>query len=237
MIAQFRSSTLQRQHGNTLTGIIIGLIIGLAIAVAVALAITKGASPFTDKAAKSGRPADPAPGQATDPNKPMYGNREAAREANRELTVKSQKASPPAPARAPASAADSDPLGQMIAGMKDSAPVAQARHTAAVPAAVPAPAPAAAPAAPARAPAPAAGADGYIYYLQAGAFRDLSDAEATRARLALLGFEAAISDRASDSGTLHRVRMGPYSQVESMNKARAKLLDSGIDVAIVRNQK
>jgi cell division protein FtsN len=229
MNAQFRSTTLQRQHGNTLTGIIIGLIVGLAIAVAVALAITKGASPFTDKAVKSGRPADPAPGQATDPNKPMYGNREAAREANRELTVKTQKASPsePAPARA-----DPDPLGQAIAGMKDPGDT-QARRPAA-----PAPAPATASAAPpVAAHAAAASGDGYIYYLQAGAFRELSDAEATRARLALLGFEAAISDRASDSGTLHRVRVGPYSQVESMNKARAKLLDSGVDVAIVRNQK
>jgi cell division protein FtsN len=76
-----------------------------------------------------------------------------------------------------------------------------------------------------------------VYYLQAGAFRDMSDAEATRAKLALLGFEAAISDRTSDSGVLHRVRLGPYNQVESMNKARAKLLDSGVDVAIVRNQR
>jgi cell division protein FtsN len=95
------------------------------------------------------------------------------------------------------------------------------------------PAPAAAPA-----PAPSAGTAGdYVYYLQAGAFRDLSDAEATRAKLALLGFEAAISDRTSDSGVLHRVRLGPYNQVEAMNKARAKLLDSGVDVAIVRNQR
>ena len=65
----------------------------------------------------------------------------------------------------------------------------------------------------------------------------MSDAENTRAKLALLGFEAAISDRTSDSGVLHRVRLGPFSQVEAVNKARAKLLDSGIDVAIVRNQK
>jgi cell division protein FtsN len=90
---------------------------------------------------------------------------------------------------------------------------------------------------PAPAPAPAAGSGEYVYYLQAGAFRDMSDAEATRAKLALLGFEAAISDRPSDSGVLHRVRLGPYNQVESMNKARAKLLDSGVDVAIVRNQR
>ncbi|HBF49193.1 MAG TPA: cell division protein, partial [Massilia sp.] len=85
--------------------------------------------------------------------------------------------------------------------------------------------------------ATAGGDDKYVYYLQAGAFREMSDAENTRAKLALLGFEAAISDRTSDSGVLHRVRLGPFNQVEAVNKARAKLLDSGIDVAIVRNQK
>jgi cell division protein FtsN len=220
-----------RQRGSTLTGIIIGLIIGLGIAVAVALMITKGASPFTDRSNKMGRPADLEPSQANDPNKPMYGNREAAREAARQLAEREARKAeaaaapapaPAAPARAPAppAAPDADPLGQAIAGMTRAS---ESR-----------------PAAPAAAPAPAAtpGADEkYVYYLQAGAFRDMSDAEATRARLALLGFEAAISDRASDSGTLHRVRLGPFSQVESVNKARAKLLDSGIDVAIVRNQK
>lgn len=218
-------TTPNRQRGSTLTGIIIGLIVGLAIAVAVALAITKGASPFTDKAVKTGRPADPEPSQATDPNKPMYGNRDAAREANKELAER-------ASTRA-ANAGDPDPLGAAIATMKDPAP-APAAHPAAAPA--PAPAAAAAPAAPA-APAAQATAGGDVYYLQAGAFRELADAENTRAKLALLGFEATISDRTADSGVLHRVRVGPYHQVEAMTKARAKLIDSGVDVAIVRNQK
>jgi cell division protein FtsN len=217
MTAQFRSLSLPRQRGSTLTGIIIGLIVGLAIAVAVALAITKGASPFTDKAVKTGRPADPEPSQATDPNKPLYGNRTAAREANRELAERSTARS---------SAAEADPLGAAIAGMKDNAP-ADTPHAAAPAPAAPAP----------QAAAAAAGGDGYIYFLQAGAFREMADAESTRAKLALLGFEATISDRSSDSGVLHRVRMGPYNQVEAMNKARAKLIDSGVDVAIVRNQK
>jgi cell division protein FtsN len=206
--------TLLRQRGNTLTGIIIGLIVGLAIAVAVALAITKGASPFTDKAAKTGRPADPEPSAATDPNKPMYGNRDAAREANKELA---ERAAPAAKGNA---AADADPLGAAIAGMEKPAAPAET-HPLAVPPAAQA----------------AAGGDGYIYYLQAGAFREMADAESARAKLALLGFEATISDRTSDSGVLHRVRMGPFNQVEAMNKARAKLQDSGVDVAIVRNQK
>ena len=234
MIA-FRNRSIRsftRQRGSTLTGLIIGLIVGLGIAVAVALTITKGASPFTDKTVKAGRPADPAPGQAQDPNKPMYANRDAAREANKELTEKAAtrtNGAPAAPADArPADArpADADPLGQAIAAMKDATPAKPEAKTDTR----------AAPASPAPAPAAAATGD-YVYYLQAGAFRDLSDAEATRAKLALLGFEAAISDRTSDSGVLHRVRLGPYNQVEAMNKARAKLLDSGVDVAIVRNQR
>jgi len=227
---------LARQRGSTLTGLIIGLIVGLGIAVAVALTITKGASPFTEKTAKSGRPADPAPGQAMDPNKPMYANRDAAREANKEVTEKAAaRNAKPAEAAPPA-----DPLGQAIASMEARPPVpAQPAARDAHPLAASAAAPAAAhaPAAAAAVPAATAAAGEYVYYLQAGAFRDMSDAEATRAKLALLGFEASISDRSSDSGVLHRVRIGPYNQAESMNKARAKLLDSGVDVAIVRNQR
>jgi cell division protein FtsN len=218
-----------RRRGSTLTGLIIGLILGLGIAVAVALTITKGASPFTDKTVKSGRPADPAPGQAQDPNKPMYANRDAARQANKEITEKAATRTDGAPAAADTRPADADPLGQAIAAMKDGAP-AKADHKPDTRVASAAPTPATAAAA-------GAATGDYVYYLQAGAFRDVSDAEAARAKLALLGFEAAISDRTSDSGVLHRVRIGPYNQVEAMNKARAKLLDSGVDVAIVRNQR
>ncbi len=85
--------------------------------------------------------------------------------------------------------------------------------------------------------ADAGGDDKVTYFLQAGAFREVSDAESTRGKLALLGFEATISDRVSDAGTLHRVRIGPFGQAEAMNRARAKLVDSGIDVAIVRIQR
>ena len=214
-----RSFSPLRQRGSTLTGIIIGLIIGLGIAVAVALVITKGASPFTDRSNKMGRPADLEPSQANDPNKPLYGTRTPVRE-----TPKPAPSAPPAAPAAPAAApADADPLGAAIAGM-------QAPRRAPAPSPAPVNTVAAAPAA-------AAVTDGYIYYLQAGAFREMSDAENTRAKLALLGFEAAITDRSTDSGVLHRVRVGPFTQVEGVNRARAKLLDSGIDVAIVRNQR
>lgn len=221
-----RLASTRRQQGNTLTGVIIGLIVGLGIAVAVALAITKGATPFTDKSGKLGKLAEPTGGQVTDPNKPLYGSRDAAREANKKFADK-----PKAP--------EADPLAQVIAGLKDPADLKAEGK----PAVVAAAAPAAgshelARVVAARAdPAPAGADDKIVYFLQAGAFREMADAENTRAKLALLGFEANISDRASDAGVLHRVRIGPYNQVEAMNKARAKLIDSGIDVAIVRNQK
>ena len=233
-----RSAARLRQQGNTLTGMIIGLIVGLAIAVAVALAITKGATPFTDKVAKSGKLAEPTAGQASDPNKPLYGSREAAREANKQFIDKPGSATATATVKAEPAA---DPLAAVIAAMKDPADAkAEARKHAAPADAAPAHDLARAQLQLQQQRAPkvdAGGDDKVIYYLQAGAFREMPDAENTRAKLALLGFEATISDRISDAGILHRVRIGPYSQVEAMTRARAKLVDSGIDVAIVRNQK
>lgn len=230
----FRTSPSLRQQGNTLVGIVIGLVIGLVIAVVVALSITKGQTPFTDRAPKAGK-ADQANGQISDPNKPMYGNKDSTRKANNEFereskappadelqrvvdTIQAQGQPKPAPAPAPAPAA---------------APKAAETKPA-----MPPPVNSAAPPSQAAAGAPAAtGDDKYIYYLQAGAFREVNDAEAVRAKLALLGFEASVSDRTNDNITLHRVRMGPFNQVEAMNKVRSKLSENGIDVAVVRNQK
>ncbi|AQR67753.1 cell division protein [Janthinobacterium sp. LM6] len=229
-----RFSSSRRQQGNTLVGIIIGLVIGLGIAVVVALVITKGASPFTDKSGKAGKSAEPTAGQIADPNKPMYGNKEAAKEAARdfskeprEITTPTQPAAPaPATAQQP-KAPPPDALQELIGTLKDKpAPKTPA---------------ATAPAPQAKADVKEAKADAasdkWIYYLQAGAFHDMSDAESTRGKLALLGFEAAISDRSTDAGVLHRVRVGPFNQLEAMNRARTKLSENGIDVAVVRNQK
>ena len=238
----------QRQHGNTLTGVIIGLVVGLVIAVAVALIINKGAMPFTDKAGKLGKMGEPTAGQAADPNKPLYGNKEAARAANKQFNGKPKDAD----------TAAADPLGAAIAQMDKGADKAADKGADKATSTLPPPATATpklatspgggsatnvVPAArdgatvPNPVAAPEAVEEKVIYFLQAGAFREVGDAENTRAKLALLGFEAVISEKVSDSGVLHRVRVGPYPQVEAMNKARAKLLDSGIDVAIVRNQK
>ena len=230
-----RFSSTRRQQGNTLVGIIIGLVIGLGIAVVVALVITKGASPFTDKSGRAGKSAEPTAGQIADPNKPMYGNKEAAKEAARDFSKEPREivapTQPVAPAPAPAQqpkAPPPDALQELIGTLKD-------KPAPKTPAAA-APAPQAKADVKAEAKADAA-SDKWIYYLQAGAFHDMADAESTRGKLALLGFEAAISDRSTDAGVLHRVRIGPFNQLEAMNRARTKLSENGIDVAVVRNQK
>ena len=117
-------------------------------------------------------------------------------------------------------------------------------NSAATPAATPAPAAAPTPPAtsrqnekPATTPAPepsSAGGGGFTYYLQAGAFRERQDAEATKARLALMGVAATIAERKSELGTLYRVRVGPFDDVEGMNRARVRLSDNGVDAAVVR---
>lgn len=194
----------RRQHGGTVTGLIVGLIIGLLVAVGVAMTIMKTPLPFVDKIGKQAQPA----GELGDPNKTLPGGARERREQANDTE---------GPADAPA------------AEPKKPAPAVSAPPPAA-------PTPPAAPSAPAASPnvtAPPAG-DGFTYYLQAGAFRELQDAESTKARLALMGVAATIAERKSELGTLYRVRVGPFNEVEAMNRARVRLSDNGVDAAVVR---
>ncbi len=206
MAAQHRLS--RRQHGGTVTGLIVGLIIGLLIAVGVAMTIMKTPLPFVDKIGKQSQPA----GELGDPNKTLPGGARERRESLNDTE---------GPAEAPAAPA---------AEPKKPAPpvVAPPAATQATP-----PAGASAPAASPNVTAPAGG-DGFTYYLQAGAFRELQDAESTKARLALMGVAATIAERKSELGTLYRVRVGPFNEVEAMNRARVRLSDNGVDAAVVR---
>ncbi|NYE63828.1 cell division protein FtsN [Duganella sp. 1224] len=233
----FRSRFTPRsqQQGNTFIGIVIGLVIGLSIAVVVALMITKGSTPFTDKG-HPGKATEPTAGQVADPNKPMYGNKDAAREAARDFAKDQQQPTAPAAPATPAPTAPTPHAADQLQAVVDKiqgTPATPAKPAATPNAANITPQPAAKPAAA----ADAGGDEKYLYLLQAGAFREIADAENVRAKLALLGFEANISDRTTDAGVLHRVQIGPYSQVETMNNVRRKLSENGVDVAVVRKQK
>jgi cell division protein FtsN len=74
----------------------------------------------------------------------------------------------------------------------------------------------------------------FTYFLQAGAFLEQDDAENAKAKLALIGVAASIAERKSDNGILYRVRVGPFGQLETMNRVRSRLTDNGVDVAVIR---
>jgi len=199
---------LRKQAGGTFLGLILGLIVGLGIAVVVALMITKSPIPFVNKVTKQER-TELSPGQASDPNKPLYGNKDVAKEA------------PPAPKApdqekpAPEAKKPDTPPAPKVDVPKDKDKLAAITKEQ-----------------PAK--TDSAADDKWTYFLQTGAFREQADAENARAKLALLGFEAKVSERPSDNGTLYRVRIGPISQQETVNRMRSKLSDSGVDAAIVR---
>jgi len=78
--------------------------------------------------------------------------------------------------------------------------------------------------------------DRAAYLLQAGAFRGQEDADAMKAKLALIGFEARIVTAEVNGVTFYRVRVGPYAQLEDMNRARTRLAENGIEASVVRGR-
>lgn len=228
---------ISRQQGGTLVGVIIGLIVGLGIALVVAVAVTKTPMPFVTKVIKPEK-ADPGAGQITDPNKALYGNKTAAKEAaktfNRESketesaaadpiaqVVRQKEAQPPNTAVAAVDPALTDKPKATEIKIPESRP-AESKS------------PSIKEAVRESTPKNDAGDDKWTYFLQAGAFREPNDAENTRAKLALMGVEARIMEKQSENGTLYRVRIGPFAQLDALNKVRGKLSDNGVDAAVVR---
>jgi cell division protein FtsN len=75
------------------------------------------------------------------------------------------------------------------------------------------------------------------FFLQAGAFQSSADADNMRARLALLGIEANVqSNSTTERGTLHRVRIGPFSRVEEVNRTRDTLKQNGIETTLIKGR-
>ncbi|MBU6270460.1 MAG: SPOR domain-containing protein [Betaproteobacteria bacterium] len=74
------------------------------------------------------------------------------------------------------------------------------------------------------------------YLLQAGSFKTVDDAEAQRARLALLGYEARVLSADVNGQTVYRVRLGPFGKVDDVNQAKSRLADNGIESAVMRQR-
>src|SRR5258705_7806659 len=73
------------------------------------------------------------------------------------------------------------------------------------------------------------------FFLQAGAFQNAPDADNLKARLALLGVEASIQTTAlPDKSVWHRVRVGPYTAIDDLNRARNTLKQNGVDTTLIK---
>ena len=196
-------------------GLMAGLLVGLLVAVLVAFYISKAPVPFVSKGARpppaATPPADPA--NAPDPNRSLYGKDGPAGAPS----ASGPSATQPAPAPVPQ--ATRDPLGEFLAnqdaGKKKGA------------------GPASPPASPSPAPQ-APGASGGTYFLQVGAYRVIEDAEALKAKLAFMGFDARLETADVAAGTVHRVRVGPFTRLDDMNRTRARLAENGIEAAVVK---
>jgi cell division protein FtsN len=76
--------------------------------------------------------------------------------------------------------------------------------------------------------------DASRYLLQAGAFRTPVDADAMRARLALLGLDAKVYPIEQGGSTLYRVRVGPYGSIDDINRIRKLMAENSIEAQVVR---
>lgn len=72
------------------------------------------------------------------------------------------------------------------------------------------------------------------YYLQVGAFSEVSPANNLKAKLALMGFESVIMSAKIGDNTFHRVCVGPYSEFIKTRDTREKLIKEGFKANLIK---
>jgi cell division protein FtsN len=70
--------------------------------------------------------------------------------------------------------------------------------------------------------------------VQSGAYRAMPEADAQKAKLAMLGYESKITEREQSGYTVYRVRVGPLDKKEDADKVKDKLEASGLESVLVR---
>jgi cell division protein FtsN len=185
----------------------------------VALYITKAPVPFIDKVPQrtvEQDKAEAARNRDWDPNAALGGV--AAQRA-----ASAAKAGPAA--SAPAVAASAPPAAAQPAARDPAAILAgQGPATAARPATSPAS-------------ATAAAVEPFVFFVQAGAFTRADEAEQQKARLAMGGWTARLTEREQAGRTVWRVRIGPFGTRAEADEQQQKLADAGIEAQIVRVEK
>jgi cell division protein FtsN len=212
------------QLGGTVMGFVMGLVVGLGISLAVAIYVTKVPTPFSNKNQPRSSEQDSAENKKNkdwNPNNIFQSKTPAEVPAApvpdvmpKQIDTSSVKppselvkAEPTKPESRPAVTAD--PLGD-LAKAKSGLTTHATGNTA---------------------------ADPFDYVVQVGAFRSSADADAQKAKLALMGMDAKVSERDQAGRTVYRVRLGPYDDKAAAEKARTRLESSGIENTLVRIQR
>ena len=222
------------QFGGTLLGVVIGGVAGLLLALLVAIYVTKVPVPFLNK--NAGAASDSAASEAKknkdwDPNAP--------------LASKSAVRAPPA-AEPPSLGGVNNPSA--LPPLEAARPVQQQQQQRAPSATVASIDPRARGSsssssdplgdlARSRSGEGAGGSDPFAYFVQAGAFRGVAEAEAQRAKLAIMGWEAQVTEREQAGRTMYRVRIGPFGRKDDADRTKEKLDDAGLQTALVRVQR
>lgn len=71
------------------------------------------------------------------------------------------------------------------------------------------------------------------YIIQVGSFRNSADADALKARLAMIGMVARIQEVTVNGETWYRVRLGPFETARAADSARRQLRDNGFDSMVL----
>ena len=240
------STMKSRQRGNTVIGLIVGIVLGLGVALGIAVYVTKVPIPFMTKTQRGGAEQDEAEARKNrdwNPNGPLSG-KAGARPAAPSQPASVGPLNPPSPdtsASSPAAVApgatasvpprttrapvpveaartppaSSDPLGD-LARARSGGNSGESATTAA---------------------AAAGGADPFMYFVQAGAFRTTDDAESQRAKLSLMGVEARITEREQAGRTVYRVRAGPFNKKDDADRLKERLDSGGLESNLVRVQR
>ena len=248
---------MKRQFGGTFLGLVIGVVLGLGAALAVAVYVTKVPVPFLNKGQTRSADQDAAEARKNkdwDPNSPLYGKNpvrpgaagsvgsdpsagDASADKSSDKTAKTDKSSDKANDKAADKAADktadkasdkpdvkpvtkgsdtkpvsADPLGDLArAKSGSSGSVTSAAGT--------------------------SGVDPFDYYVQVGAYRTNEDAEGQKAKLAMMGWEARVTEREQAGRTVFRVRVGPFGKRDDADRIKEKLEGAGLDTTLVRVQR
>jgi cell division protein FtsN len=202
--------THSKQHGGTLLGFILGLVIGLGVALGVAIYVTKVPTPFSNKNQTRSADQDEAENQKNKEWNP-----------NSVLQPKAPASAPVSPDAAPSEKASVEPPKGEVKPAVTADPSAEAKPKAGL-----------------STPAGAApGADPFQYFVQAGAFRYATDADTQKAKLAMLGLDAKVSEREQGGRSVFRVRLGPFEDKAAAERVRSKLEASSMENTIVRVQR